>query len=509
VVHTIQEVGPPAERLNMVLLGDGYQWDQQSLFLEDVDRNLAVMWSVEPFRSYRHHINIYAVEIASIDYGVRRDPDGRVRHPDGTIRDTGETEGPIDAKNTALRLWYSDGLTNPLARGTTYGPAPVDCQDYAEYYPEGVDPCENGNEARDRIMNDSVAPVLGIPGDAQNVQTLAIFNSFTYGGIGGVNATTSGGSPQGPLVSLHELGHSLGTSYPDEYPYSSRDVVRPCRTAGEPASEVLRFDLRPLWRARWTVLLYGLVAVASVQVAFYASLERIPVSMTLLIEYLAPIALVLFAWVRTRRMPQVIVLGGSVLAIVGLVLVIGPGGGDLDALGLVFAAIAMIGVCVYYAIGERATEQLPPVALIAAGFVVGAIALGLAGLVGVLPMRVALIDVAFLGGTAPWWAPLVTVGAVSTAFAYTAGVAAIRLLGARLSSFLGLSEVVFAGIVGWILLGEALGALQILGGVLILGGIVFVRLERAPAATASVALDIDLVPVPEERPRRAHLVKRA
>jgi hypothetical protein len=234
VVHTIQEVGPPSERLNMVLLGDGYQWDQQSLFLEDVDRNLAVMWSVEPFRSYRHHINVYAVEIASIDYGLRRDPDGRVRHPDGTVRDTGEVEGPIDTKNTALRLWYSDGLTNPLARGTTYGPAPVDCQNYAEYYPDGVDPCETGNQARDRIMNDSVAPVLGIPAGAQNVQTLAIFNSFTYGGIGGVNATTSGGSPQGPLVSLHELGHSLGTSYPDEYPYSSRDVVRQCRTGGEP-----------------------------------------------------------------------------------------------------------------------------------------------------------------------------------------------------------------------------------------------------------------------------------
>ena len=57
-----------------------------------------------------------------------------------------------------------------------------------------------------------------------------------------------------------------------------------------PGLIALRFDLRPLWRARWTVLVYGLVAVAGVQFAFYASLERIPVSMTLLIEYLAPIA---------------------------------------------------------------------------------------------------------------------------------------------------------------------------------------------------------------------------
>ena len=52
------------------------------------------------------------------------------------------------------------------------------------------------------------------------MQTLAIFNTFTYGGIGGTQATTSGGSPQGPLISTHELGHSLG-QMADEYPYTS------------------------------------------------------------------------------------------------------------------------------------------------------------------------------------------------------------------------------------------------------------------------------------------------
>lgn len=263
-----------------------------------------------------------------------------------------------------------------------------------------------------------------------------------------------------------------------------------------PGLIALRFDLRPLWRARWTVLVYGLVAVAGVQFAFYASLERIPVSTTLLIEYLAPIALVLFAWFRTRRMPQRIVLAGSVLAIAGLVLVIGPGGGNLDPLGLAFAAIAMIGVCVYYAIGEKAAEQLPPVALVAAGFVVGAVALAITGAVGLLPMEATFTDVPFLGGTAPWWVLLLTVGAVSTAFAYVAGIAAIGMLGSRLAAFLGLSEVVFAGIVGWILIGEALGPLQILGGGLILAGIVCVRLERRAIEPVGVAVELGGEPVP-------------
>jgi hypothetical protein len=232
-VVPIQVTGPPAERLNFIIMGDGYQADQQSIFRKDLDRNLSVMWATEPFRTYRNYINIYAVEIASIDYGVRCDPDGRIRHADGTIRDTGEREGPIDGKNTALRMIFQGGCSNPLARGTVYGGAPVDCAAAAPYYPAGVNPCETGNQAHNRILENYVAPVLGIPRTSQNLKTLEIFNTFTYGGIGGTQATTSGGSPQGPLVSLHEIGHSLGTMA-DEYLYFERDVVRPCSTAGEP-----------------------------------------------------------------------------------------------------------------------------------------------------------------------------------------------------------------------------------------------------------------------------------
>src|SRR6201991_4473824 len=237
-VVPIQVTGPPAQRLNIIVLGDGYQWDQQSIFRADVDRNLSVMWATEPFRSYRNYINVYAVEISSIDYGVRCDPDGRVRSADGTIRDTGVRDGPINTKNTALRMLFGGGCTDPLARGTNYTGAPPGCDPVAlaKYYPPGANyACETGTNAHNRIIDNYVAPLLGIPRTSQNLQTLAIFNTFTYGGQGGTNATTSGGSPQGPQISLHELGHSLGT-LADEYPYGSRDVGRPCYTGNEPSS---------------------------------------------------------------------------------------------------------------------------------------------------------------------------------------------------------------------------------------------------------------------------------
>ncbi|WP_448004118.1 EamA family transporter [Agromyces bauzanensis] len=276
-----------------------------------------------------------------------------------------------------------------------------------------------------------------------------------------------------------------------------------------PGLVALKFDLRPLWRAKWTVLVYAVIAVAGVQLAFYTAIARIPVSTALLIEYLAPVALVLFAWVRTRRVPQLVVLAGSVVAIAGLVLVVGPAGGALDPFGVVIAGVAMLGVAVYYVLGERDDLGVPPIALAAAGLLIGAVVLGIAALTGLVPFEAAFIDVDFLGGTAPWWVPVLMVAAISTAFAYVAGIQAIRLLGTRLSSFLGLSEVIFAAVVAWALLGEAIGPVQSIGGLLILGGIVLVRLERRAPDPAAIALDVDLVPVSAvagsvpERPRVA------
>ncbi|MFT4030457.1 MAG: EamA family transporter [Protaetiibacter sp.] len=249
-----------------------------------------------------------------------------------------------------------------------------------------------------------------------------------------------------------------------------------------PALAAVRLELRPLLRAWRLVLAYAVLAVAGVQLTFYAAIERIPVSIALLIEYLAPVALLLLAWARSRRMPHRLVLIGASCAVAGLVLVIGPtGSGAFDAVGLVLAAVAMIGVAFYYVIGDRTPEGVPPVTLAWSGFVIGAIALGIAGLVGVLPMQASFGEVDYFGLREPWWVPLVTVGVVSTAFAYVAGITSITLLGTRVASFLGLSEVIFAGVVGWIVLDEAIAPLGMLGAALILGGIVLVRLEPAAA----------------------------
>jgi hypothetical protein len=181
-----QITGPASERLNLVLLGDGYTAAELPKFREQVDKHLNVQWSIEPFRSYRNYFNVYVIEIVSGESGIRCDPGDNPPNPN---------------RITPLGLHYADGCTDPLARGITF-------QSY-------------GTQALNRYLNELVAP-LGVT--SANRQILAIANTDTYGGIGGTNATTSGGAPQGPLISPHELGHSLG-GLQDEYPYYDRPIA--------------------------------------------------------------------------------------------------------------------------------------------------------------------------------------------------------------------------------------------------------------------------------------------
>jgi drug/metabolite transporter (DMT)-like permease len=262
---------------------------------------------------------------------------------------------------------------------------------------------------------------------------------------------------------------------------------------------LLPFALRALhgkwdvvWRARWRILGMALIGVAGTQLVYFASLQRIPVSSALLIEYLAPLLLVAWVAIATRRLPAPIVLVGAVVAVGGLLLIIGPVGGG-DALGYVLAGVAAVGCALYYVIAARPAQGLPPVALAAFGLLLGSLALGLVGATGLVPFDAVLGDVPLGGVRVPWWAPLLLLAA-TTAVGYATSIAASQLLGSRLMSFVGMLEVVFASVFAWISLGEALGPLQFLGGALILVGIACVRAEK------QAAVPVEAVPIVESEP---------
>jgi hypothetical protein len=73
-VVPLQVTGPAASRFNLVVMGDGYSAAELPKFRAQVDKHLNVLWSIEPFKSYRNYFNVYAVEIPSPESGVDCDP---------------------------------------------------------------------------------------------------------------------------------------------------------------------------------------------------------------------------------------------------------------------------------------------------------------------------------------------------------------------------------------------------------------------------------------------------
>ncbi len=252
--------------------------------------------------------------------------------------------------------------------------------------------------------------------------------------------------------------------------------------------------LRRNWR---TVLAYGAFAVVGTQLLYYTAITRMPVGAALLIEYLAPVLLVGWTWLRTRRRPGGRVLAGSVLAIAGLLLVVDIGGGGVDPIGPVLALVAAVGVAIYYVINARLDPELHPIVLLAASMLVGCVLLVALAAVGITPLGFAFGDVELAGRAAPWWLSAGVVVLISTSTAYLLGIAGGARLGSRVSSFVGLFEVLFAVLAAWTLLGDLPAPIQLVGGVLILGGVVLVKLQReVPEA------DLASAHVPERRSRR-------
>ncbi|KIP89215.1 membrane protein [Microbacterium sp. MEJ108Y] len=244
-------------------------------------------------------------------------------------------------------------------------------------------------------------------------------------------------------------------------------------------------------RGRWGVLrknagmvaAYGLLAVSATQLCYFQAVAVMDVGLALLIEYTAPIAVILWLWIRRGERPSRRSVIGAAIAFVGLVLMLDIiTGAEVNVAGILWALAAMVGAATYFLLSAKADTGLPPIALAGGGLLLGAVALTIAGLVGILPIAWTTDDITYRFGTVPWFVPVLAIGLIATALAYVLGIASTRMLGSRLASFVALSEVVAALLFGWLLLGQLPDLLQALGGALVLVGVVVVKLgEPRPA----------------------------
>ena len=253
------------------------------------------------------------------------------------------------------------------------------------------------------------------------------------------------------------------------------------------------FALRGRWhqlRDNWfTVLLFGFTGVAACQLFYFNAVERLSVGVALLLEYLAPVMIVLWLWAASRKRPGPLTIAGTLLSLGGLVLVLDlTGAVKVDPVGVLWGIAAAVCLVVYFFITAKENATLPPIVLASGGLMVGAVTMWLAAATGLLPMAFGTADTRLGPWTTPWWVALGGLVVLSTVLAYVSGIMAARSLGSKVASFVSLTEVLFAVLWAWLLLGELPGPIQLLGGVLIVGGVVLVRLDELRGASAEVLL---------------------
>ena len=241
-------------------------------------------------------------------------------------------------------------------------------------------------------------------------------------------------------------------------------------------------------RGRWSLLrqntrsvaAYSLLAIAAPQLCFFNAVARIPVGIALLLEYLGVVLVVGWLWLRHGQRPRRLTVAGGAVAIAGLAMVLdlaGPGG--INPVGVVWALLGAVGLASFFLLsagGEQA--PLPPIVMAWAGMCVATAGLAVVGWTGLLPMTARTCNFHVLGHRMSWIVPVLGLSLLAAVVAYVAGIGGARRLGAKLASFVSLSEVLFAILFAWLLLGQLPSAVQFLGGAFILSGVVMVRLDE-------------------------------
>ena len=236
------------------------------------------------------------------------------------------------------------------------------------------------------------------------------------------------------------------------------------------AAAILLAVWRPSLRGRSArdlrlIALFGLV-LGAMNLCIYESFARIPLGIAVTIEFAGPLGI---AVALSRRRLD---LAAAALAAVGIVLLADPGGGAVDALGVMFALVAAACWAVYILVAQAASRTW-------SGGRGLAVAMGVAVLVPLVPgiagAGAELLD--------PRWLAIgCAVALMSSVLPYSLETEALRRLPANVFGVLMSVEPAVAAIAGWVILDQGLGARDIVAiGLVTAASIVVVRAAPPPA----------------------------
>jgi drug/metabolite transporter (DMT)-like permease len=232
---------------------------------------------------------------------------------------------------------------------------------------------------------------------------------------------------------------------------------------------IKRSDILPL-------VLYGVLGIATVQALYFLAISRMHVSIALLIEFTAPVWIVVYLRVVKRKhVPNQMWLA-LLLALSGLALIAQIWDGlTLDGIGVIAGFGASFALAYYFLGGEALSERRDSQSITMWGFFFAGFAWCLVLPIWQFPFEVFTtaipLEGALEGSSTSGWVLILYVVLIGTILPYLCVMAGLKNLKASTTSAFGLLEPIFAGIVAWIWFAESWTVIQLVGGVVVIAGI--------------------------------------
>ena len=226
-----------------------------------------------------------------------------------------------------------------------------------------------------------------------------------------------------------------------------------------------------------TLLFYGVFGYAMVQLGYFIGIAQgVPLSLVLIIEFTAPIWIVL--WIKFVRKGAVAndMWAAIALSLIGLIFVAKVWEGfTFDLVGTLGALGAALALAVYFLMSQSQGAKRSAQAMVVWGMGVAGLFWSIVLPIWTFPTQILTTSINLQGRfsdySTPGWVLIAYIIIFGTMVPYLLVVGGIRLLSASTSSVIGMLEPVIAGAFAWIWLSQSWSAIQLFGGLIVLIGI--------------------------------------
>ncbi|TWP37258.1 EamA family transporter [Leekyejoonella antrihumi] len=224
---------------------------------------------------------------------------------------------------------------------------------------------------------------------------------------------------------------------------------------------VARPSLRAHTRSGWATVVAFAIALGLMNLCFYEALARLPIGVTVTIEFLGPLMLSTVTSRRPRDFAAIIAAGCGVVLISGALT---TPWSDLDLTGLALALAAGACWAAYIICSARTGQQFAQLDGLAISMLLSAIA--------VLPLGIAAAGSSLVGGTV--LAKGLGIAVLSSVLPYSLELVALRRLAANVFGILLSLEPAVAAVAGLLVLGQHLSLHELVGMALVVGASIVV-----------------------------------